>query len=270
MWAPCSWVLPELLSSRRFAPSQSPTLSPCTPRAPRSALPRGRAPHLAPHVLHPILSPAPCTQLRVPHLSPGSHPTDTAPASAPSLPQSPSHRPALPTSTHWPWDCMSSRTQGSDLLRVSRSRRCLQLTLSSTLERTASDACEDGSGASPMVAAARGAAGRDGGQAAPWDRGMWGSGWPYNLSVSAQGSCLSCPGHEAPQCWVLGWSLGAGGCCWGLGSSQDRVGLGSPRTLFEMSWFWWSRGTLRGVRTPWGEAELVAFNSSCRTGGMLG
>lgn len=39
-----------------------------------------------------------------------------------------------PTSIHWPWDCMSSTTQGSDLLSVSRSSRCLQLTRSSTLE----------------------------------------------------------------------------------------------------------------------------------------
>lgn len=43
-----------------------------------------------------------------------------------------SHSP--PTSTHCPWDCMRRTTQGSDLLRVSRSRRCLQQTRSSTLE----------------------------------------------------------------------------------------------------------------------------------------
>lgn len=216
-WAPHSSALPEPLSSRRFTPSQSPALSPHTARASCSAPPWGRALHLAPHVLHSTLSPAPCphSMPRTSHLAPiprTPHPPRLRPCPNPHP-----ITPALPTSTHWPWDCMSSRTQGSDLLRVSRSRRCLQLTRSSTLERTASDACEDGSGASPMVAAARGAAGRDGGQAAPWDRGMWGTGQPYSLAVSTWGSCLSCPGREALQCSAWGWSLPVSVCCWGLG-----------------------------------------------------
>lgn len=60
------------------------------------------------------------------------------------------------------------------MLSVSRSRRCLQLTRSSTLETTASGAWGDGSGVSPMVAVARWVARRDGGQAAPWEKGMLG------------------------------------------------------------------------------------------------
>ena len=122
------------------------------------------------------------------------------------------------------------------MLRVSRSRRCLQLTLSSTLERTASDACEDGSGASPMVAAARGAAGRDGGQAAPWDRGMW-----HRVALQPRCQCagqlLVMPGARGPA--VLGVGMEPV-CLWVLLGAWQAPGagwmLGSTRTLFEVKW----------------------------------
>lgn len=41
------------------------------------------------------------------------------------------------TSVHWPWFCTMMMTQGSDLLRVSRSSRALHATRSSTLETQA-------------------------------------------------------------------------------------------------------------------------------------
>lgn len=199
-----------------------------------------RALHLAPRSLclrpslhptpHPAPFPAPCTSHHAPRPAasscpgpgpaghrghPGAVSTPVPVPEPPALCPAPCPAPALPTSTHWPWDCMSSRTQGSDLLRVSRSRRCLQLTRSSTLERTASGAWEDGSGASPMVAAARGAARRDGGQAAPWVKGMRGDGAAAAfLAVSAPGWCPSCPGHGAPRCQAWGWSPGAGSWWW--------------------------------------------------------
>lgn len=217
---------PEPLGLGGLVLSQGSALSPCTTRASHSTRSSGpcpshpvsltprvlhltapRALHLAPRSLrlrpallptpHPKSVPAPCTSL--PALPPApalpSAPLDIAailglsPLPSPSqCPHPCAQHPALPTSTHCPWDCMSSRTQGSDLLRVSRSRRCLQLTRSSTLESTASGAWEEGSGASPMVAAARGAARRDGGQAAPWVKGMRGDGAAAAfLAVSAAG-----------------------------------------------------------------------------------